>query len=289
VLLCILYIKKEKIMKKVLILSSVLMLSAYNANAAGLYIGAGYGNSDPDFTVNVLTEASSSDSYAGYEQVVAGWPNAEKENALGWWASPWEAGLPEEWVFDTEKNKTYSFSIGWAIPRNPFRFEFEYLKSSFSASGFLMNVYPGAGGEYCSTKDCNGGEKTPTNVYTFDLGYDSGEEADLDVSSYMANVLFEIPGLGNIDPYIGYGYGISKIKGVLVGEDGPFSTKNGTTTQLIAGVEYRVSDTPLILGLEYKKLKVDNVDDDYFLNSSYTYKHDMIMFKVKYDFISDKY
>ena len=268
------------------------MLSAYNANAAGLYIGAGYGNSDPDFVIDSLT-ADSTDvdpdvgAYPGWD-LIEGWPTAEKGNAAGYWASEWEAGLPEKYVLDTEKNKTYSFSIGWAIPRNPFRFEFEYLKSSFSASGMMMYVYPkdGAWVEYDENDDIV--KEIPTDVYDFDLVFENSEKTEFDATSYMANVLFEIPGFGNIDPYIGYGYGVTKIKGTFMGEPG-YKTDDGTTTQLIAGVEYRVSDTPLILGLEYKKLKMDKAKEVLDPTVSFDYKHDMSMFKVKYDFISDKY
>lgn len=280
-------------MKKVLILSSVLMLSAYNANAAGLYIGAGYGNSDPDFTINTLTIASDDQEYIDngwYE--ISGWPEVDlgdgsqhyaKPNADGYWASPWGADLPEKWVFDTEKTKTFSFSVGWAIPRNPFRFEFEYLKSSFKSTGMMMYVYP-KDGAWVNEQ----GTTIPTDVYEFDLGLGPSEALNVDATSYMANVLFEIPGFGNVDPYIGYGYGVTKLDAEVFGSKS--GSDNETTTQLIAGVEYRVSDTPLILGLEYKKLKMDqakekSAPDD----GSFDYKHDMIMFKVKYDFISDKY
>ena len=269
------------------------MLSAYNANAAGLYIGAGYGNSDPDFVIDSLTADSDSTNvvpddegyigaYPGWD-LIAGWPNATEGNAAGYWASEWEAGLPEKYVLDTEKNKTYSFSIGWAIPRNPFRFEFEYLKSSFKSTGMMMYVYP-KNGAWVNEQ----GTTIPTDVYEFDLGLGPSEALNVDATSYMANVLFEIPGFGNVDPYIGYGYGVTKLDAEVFGSKS--GSDNETTTQLIAGVEYRVSDTPLILGIEYKKLKMDqakekSAPDD----GSFDYKHDMIMFKVKYDFISDKY
>lgn len=275
-------------MKKALVLSSLLLLGSYNANAAGIYVSGGFANSDPDFSMSTLSGSSSDTGvngvYPGFN-VLNGWPGGENSTPDGLWAKQWEAGLPEKWTYGTEDTKTYSFAVGWAIPKNPFRFELEYLKTSFKAKSALMQVFPGADGEWCDNNSCTG-SNIPSNVYNFDLVYEANEVRDNDVTSTMINVLFEIPGLGNIDPYIGYGYGFSKIKSTQFGESGG-SKDNETTKQLIVGVEYRVPESPLIVGLEYKKLKVDTAMEKDDANTSLDYKQDMVMFKLKYDFISD--
>lgn len=279
-------------MKKNLFIISLFLLGLSNidsAHSAGLYISAGYANAEPDVSLNTLT-ASSSDTgpggaYAGFDAIY-GWPTSNDSNASGLWAKPWNAGLPEKWEFYPSKSNTYSVAIGWAIPKNPFRFELEWLKTSFDVRDWSMFIYPGADGAWCDQNNGNG-TCYPTGSYQFDLAYEDFEIRDFDVNSYMLNVLFEIPGFGNIDPYIGYGYGFTKIDTTQTGISG--GTNNESSHQLIAGVEYRVPDSPLIIGLEYRKLSMDTGDERDDANTSFDYSQDMIMFKIKYDFVSDTF
>ena len=263
------------------------LLCGNNANSAGLYVSAGYANAEPDVSFNTLT-ASSSDTapgqaYAGFDGIY-GWPTSNLPNAGGFWAKSWSAGLPEKWEFYPTKSNTLSLAIGWAIPKNPFRFELEWMKTSFDVRDWTMFIYPGVDGAWCDQNNGNG-TCVPTNMYQFDLAYEDFEIRDFDVNSYMFNVLFEIPGFGNIDPYIGYGYGLTKIDTTQMGVAG--GTNNEGSHQLIAGVEYRVPTSPLIVGIEYRKFKMNTGDERDDANSSFDYSQDMFMFKIKYDFVSD--
>ena len=275
-------------MKNILLASLMVLGISCNASASGLYFGIGYSNSDPDMSVNTLTGNSNDTGEGGvYDGLssIGGWPGGNNSNSEGYWTKPWSAGLPEEWKYYSEKNKTYSFSVGWAIPQNPFRFEFEFLKTSFKVKDWDMIIYPGSDGALCTNNSCDD-TTIPTNKYVFDLTTEFDDEVrDVKANSYMFNVLFEIPGFGNIDPYIGFGYGFTKIDTEQGGVKG--GTSNEPTQQYIVGVEYRVPDSPLIVGLEYKKLKMDEGDerDDKF--TSIEYNQDIIMLKLRYDFISD--
>lgn len=275
-------------MKKILLAGAILLFSGYNAQASGLYFGLGYSQSKPDMKFNTISGASSDTGPDGIYEGLAdlpGWPGSNDANEDDLWAYRWDEDLPEVWKYYPESTSTYSFSVGWAIPQNPFRFEFEFLKTSFKVKDWDMMIYPGSDGKWCSDQTCSG-DTIPTNEYIFYLTADSDAEVmKFDVNSYLVNVLFEIPGLGDVDPYVGFGYGFSKIKSK--NKYGSGGTNNEPTHQFIVGVEYRVPESPLIVGLEYKKLKMnegEEIDEPF---SSFEYKEDIIMFKLKYDFISD--
>lgn len=274
-------------MKKVLFTGAMILLGSYGAQASGLYFGLGYSQSKPDMKVNTITGSSSDTGVGGnYEGMgnIAGWPGSTEKDNNGNYAKPWSEGLEENWKLYPEKTKTYSFSVGWAIPKNPFRFEFEYLKTSYKVVDWDLTIHD-PNGAWCSSNTCIGGTQIPTTTYFFDLFYHPGETRKNNITSYMINVLFEIPGLGNVDPYIGFGYGFSKIDSENI--YGKAETDNEATQQYIVGVEYRVPDSPVIVGLEYKKLKMDEAKVKDEPESSFKYEESVIMFKVKYDFISD--
>ncbi|MBR1544666.1 MAG: hypothetical protein IJ638_01830, partial [Alphaproteobacteria bacterium] len=140
---------------------------------------------------------------------------------------------------------------------------------------------------------------TSASSYDFDVSFYGDMKTNVD--SLMANVYFEIPGFGSIDPYVGFGYGKSKVKfDYLVpnyDEDGEtivsYDTLSGgsdgyvNAQQFIAGVEYRFDETPLIAGIEYRQFKTDfNEKED---KDPYKFEHKYVMFKLRYDFISDEY
>ena len=72
------------------------------ANAAGLYLSAGYGVGDPDMSYSTTTCASDDvNCYGDAITLLPGWP-AGTPNAQGYEASAWAAGLKEEYFYNTE-------------------------------------------------------------------------------------------------------------------------------------------------------------------------------------------
>ena len=311
-------------MRKVL-LTTALILSvsvAQEAQSAGLYLGAGYGRVDPKLSSTSVTKDSAD---YGLENSVAGWPERDDTspdagNFFGYQAAPWQAGLPETDTYKTKKGNQYSFAIGWKIPRNPFSFELEYNMMDFDSKGYNLNVldpdglmyavidtdcesYEGMktqlnGGAACPTDgkqhwfaDIDGvSEKPiPTMQYDFDINFVKPMETK--INALMLNMYFEIPGLGPIDPYVGFGIGRAKTEYTFYddlgmefkgGSDGFVSAK-----QYMIGVDYRISGTPWIIGAEYRKFQSDFDERDDKI--PYKSENKTVMFKVKYDFVSDKF
>ncbi len=269
-------------MKKVL-LSVALLFTSSVANAAGLYLSAGYGVGDPDMSYSTTTCASDDvNCYGDAITLLPGWP-AGTPNAQGYEASAWAAGLKEEYFYNTEDTSTTSFAIGWAIPKNPFRFEAEYQKTKFKSPNYVMRINDPNG------KWCESGSDVCVSTPYYDFDVNFYQPTDISVDSYMANVYFEIPGLGALDPYIGYGIGMSKVdftfydaagQSITGGSDG-----NVSSHQFIAGLEYRLTDTPFIIGAEYRQFKVDFDERDD--KVPYELEHNYFMLKLKYDFVSD--
>lgn len=289
--------EKENIMKKI-VFGLALLCYASSVEAAGLYLSAGYGKKAPDFNAQLYTCASDSadaltgNCYGPGAVDLPGWPGGNVQvqiNGQGYEASPWAEGLPERWDYNTGDGKTMGFAVGWDIPRNPFRFELEYQKMDFSADGYVMSIYDPQG-TWCLSSAIDGDSCINTSRYDFDIDfYAPGMSGD--VKSYFANVYFEIPGFGALDPYIGYGIGKSEVNFTVYdelslpisgGSDGDVSSE-----QFIAGVEYRLSETPFILGVEYRQFKTDfNERDD---GIYHELEHKYVMFKLRYDFISNSF
>lgn len=283
-------------MKKILLLVVMFFIAVSQANASGLYFSVGYGVGDPDVSLDTVTGASNdtgvNGAYAGFIDVdpdtgksrVPGWPRGLTPATDGYWASPWVAGLLERWEFDSKDTSVYSIAAGWDIPRNPFRFEVEYIKTSFDVQYWNMLIFPGADGAICDTNNGTG-NCVEVDVYDFGLAFENSNLRDFDITSYMANVYFEIPGFGNFDPYIGAGFGLSKLDTKQSGISG--GTDNESSYQLIAGIEYRIPDTEFIVGVEYRKFEMSKGKEVDEPEIEFNYKHDYVMFKLRYDFVSD--
>ncbi|MCR5506506.1 MAG: porin family protein [bacterium] len=312
-------------MRKVL-LSLAMILSASGANAAGLYISAGYGQANPDLKATSTTSATAeclntdgswnSSCVYGELEKLPGFPNGSvladynSSTKVGYQAADWDAGLVEKYDYNTKSSKTMAFAIGWDISQNPFRFEFEYQRTKFKSPDYRLTINDPEGNYYegmyqddatSGYTQCVNGiclndaqlnlteDAVSTSTYDFDVSF--YKDLDATVDSLMANVYFEIPGFGSIDPYVGYGYGKSKINWDLVDGDGlTFSGGSDgyvNAQQFIAGVEYRFEESPIIAGIEYRQFKTDFDERDE--KDPYSFKHKYVMFKLRYDFISDEF
>jgi|GEM_PF-5721579 len=171
----------------------------------------------------------------------------------------------------------------------------------------------------------------------FDVEFSPSEYLDVSTTTLMLNTYFKIPlPVDGVTPYLGMGVGTfeMEVKGGWVqpdwsvpyfspGESGACGVysfeegcesdvgepgapanmitgiKNRLAYQLMAGVEYRFPESPYIVGLEYKWLKVENAEDKdnnvrpgryYVWDNWYnTYEHSQIALKFRYDFISNDY
>ena len=272
-------------MKRSLLIFSLILINN-TTNAAGLYLTAGYGKTNTKLSATTLS--GSSDDYVG----IPGGPkhsnNTDKSppNKDGYVADTWGAGQKELDEYNVDKGSLYSFAVGWQIPKNPFRFELEYQKHESDIRSAVTTIYVN-NGKYIKT-DATGtpispAQEIPTDRYIFDIGLTP--KLNLSVSAVTANVLFEIPGFGAIDPYVGYGIGKLKLensnKNSVEGSDGYVNA-----SQIIAGIEYRITLSPWIIGLEYKNLSSNfNEKDDGF---PMKFENKSIMLKVKYDFVSNE-
>ena len=306
-------------MKKILLTTTFILVSSVS-QAAGLYISGGYSKSAPDLSNTGTSAASDSEAYNGVHSI-PGWPgNYSNPDANGYKANAWEAGLATKTKYNNDKGNIYSIAVGWQIPKNPFRFELEYSQLKFKSNSYDFTIYD-PNGKVCGYKwveetsstvttppsegEGEGSTGTTTTVTTPGHWEETGECISTDqyqfgvslampmetkVSALMANVLFEIPGFGPIDPYIGYGYGKAKMDWTINSSYASFSGGSdgyGEANQWIAGVELRIVGTPWIIGAEYRDMKFDFDERDD--KEPYKFRNKSIMFKAKYDFVSDKF
>ena len=317
-IICVCNLGKEFIMKKTL-LGMALILGASAANASGLYIGAGYGKKAPSFSLlgEQISGSSTIAQANPYILAVPGFPNGSVlayNDGQGYQAGDWDSAVSDD-IFDTDNTNIMSVSVGWDIPQNPFRFELEYQRSKFSIRSWSWTVTPTDGDgayvypaiasttpsgsyQYCpvgSSVCFMGSNVNDVNNYAIDVPNYTfqlplNEPIDVDFSAYMANVFFEIPGLGSVDPYIGFGYGKAKVDGSYLDIDGELfkiGTDSSTAKQLIAGIEYRFEESPVVAGVEFRKFKTSYYDK--YNEADAELKYDYIMFKLRYDFISDEF
>ncbi len=280
-------------MRKTLFGVAFMLYSSF-ANAAGLYLSAGYGKADPDMKASDLSCVWSDTSCYGDASLLPGWPVQDEANANvnsdGYIASQWEAGLKQEYSYNMKGDSTFSVAIGWDIPQNPFRFELEYLKTKYKADGYVLSIFDPEGA-YVNPSTYDPVSNTyedyyQTSRYDFDIFFDQPGLSG-DMKAYLANVYFEIPGFGALDPYIGFGLGKAKFNWDISNVANGGSDGNVDANQLIAGLEYRLKDSPVILGVEYRQLKADFDERDDLL--PYEYEHKYVMFKLRYDFISNNF
>ena len=344
---------------KRLLLGLALAFVGSSANAAGLYLSAGYGKSDPDFNISELSSASKecwddvneqwkpACAYGSEYEYIPGFPtgkvlaNYDPTTGVGLQADDFNANLPSNYDFTVKDGKTMAFAVGWDISQNPFRFEFEYQKTDFKSPGYNLVIntgpivvyqgmyedsdaanaagYPGsptaddgsaAATDYaddgnncangiCINKNEFSGSSNPSKYSYIDFDGTFYQDMTASVSAYMGNVYFEIPGFGSIDPYVGYGFGVAKMDydlyvptrdpstGAINGGDiVSFTSAYEDASQLIAGVEYRFDETPVIVGVEYRQFKATFEDDE---GAKDEFKHKYFMFKLRYDFISDEF
>ncbi len=298
------------------ILLSVFCLCATDIYAAGLYFSGGYGKTSSSMFYDTVSGDSKTD-YKGIKNSVGGFPGG-KPNSEGWMAEHFAAGLKEQHVYHIDKSKSFSVAVGWQIPKNPLRIEVEYEKLKSSVSGFTMNIYDPNGKVKYGTVEPDtipnpaykpdgstpseppfkpnpdagkfkpSGEERLTSVYEFNMNF--MKPFTFTADSIMANVLFEIPILGPIDPYVGFGVGKVLVKNMPTKDSDLAGVYEGSkgyvgATQYIAGIEARIPETPLIFGVEYKQLSSKFMEKDD--NLPYTFDNKSFLFKVKYDFISN--
>ncbi len=146
---------------KRLLLGLALAFVGSSANAAGLYLSAGYGKSDPEFNISESSAASGdcwdnlnnkwnpSCAYGSEYEYIPGFPtgkvlaNYDPNTGIGLQADDFSAGLPSNYDFTVKDGKTMAFAIGWDISQNPFRFEFEYQKTDFKSPGYNLVIDTG--------------------------------------------------------------------------------------------------------------------------------------------------
>ena len=228
-----------------LLFGLVFALGASSANAAGLYLSAGYSQGKPDLSVGDHVLPASSDMNINnpkLPQNVMGWPGGgtlayyDPTEKLGVQAWSWSDGAIGSMQYNINDSNSMSVAVGWDISQNPFRFELEYQKTKFKFSSYNWNIRPPAGdvvgyiiGTYMGDQAVAGQGNSwhcqdtgvcleyitstgdyygiPVDSYDFYIENEGGSDIELNVDTYMANVYFEIPGLGAIDPYVGIGAG----------------------------------------------------------------------------------
>ena len=298
-------------MRKIIYISAIALFNSA-ANAAGLYLSGGYAKTTTTKLFYTQPSAASNE----YNMNIKGFPGSSEPNEEGWMADDFEAGLKEENIYNIKSGNMYTAAIGWQIPRNPLRFELEYQKSSSSIYNQTLAIHKKGGKlkqmKYVSATKPNDdphynpsdpttgpatipdpansgwretGVTKTVDKYEFNIEYK--KPLSLNVQALILNTIFEIPGFGPVDPYIGYGIGKISVKNIADENSDSYEGSDGfiPARQIIAGVEVRVPETEWIFGIEYKDLSstFDEHDD----KIPYTYKNQSISLKVKYDFISN--
>jgi opacity protein-like surface antigen len=320
-------------MKSLKLLAFLTVIGAAGANAHGLYFGGGYGQGTPKMSVvqgaygaadiidgvpvvddsgnPVFIDGASSDlyytlpAYPDYDTLFGeAWPASydpvNDEVTVYFLEGAWTMG---DGLVETKRMKPDSatsmiFFAGWDFGRSPFRLEGEIADTKFSANNFDMDI---SGvtlygdpvsftfrdiptGFSCPTgdTDLNGFCLAPSTIGT-----------DIKLRTMMVNLLFEIPGFENIDPYIGVGVGTADVT-ISGGLEG--SVKKHKAQQYIAGVEYKIPDTGWIVGAEYRMFSMkdgpENGNDgvETYLDKAYiNLDYNSIALKIRYDFISEDF
>lgn len=254
--------------------------------------------------------------------------NPKQYDAASWLDTVNNGGMKQTKLFSSKKGDLYSVALGYDVANNPLRFEAEYLRLETGFDTMSLTVYPRDGFAHNYEKnpayeayltelatyqtehaswaaepaDSRGAEPVaPTPVdeyierietvskYEFTLsGKDDENLIDASSDIYMGNVYFEIPGFGDLDPYIGYGKGKAKVKYKTYIDTFSY---DADAEQYIGGVEVKMGDSPYILGLEYRRLtlnmKYTGSEYDLGVCRGNELKDSSIMFKLRYDFPPD--
>ncbi|MDR1008759.1 MAG: porin family protein [Rickettsiales bacterium] len=305
-------------MKRLILLASLLAIGGRTVQAHGLYLGAGYGvagtpsmklyrGACPANYVGWNYGPGEDDCYydpaqdLGFDEIYGDvdgggtWPTYVE----GDWVYDndypddgpiaWYPGDAETNILHPTGTSSFSLAVGWDFPKSPFRVELEYYKTSFKSESWDLEI----------TSD--------ENTYFYPDAPNIGSSVvEANYTSTMLNVLFEIPLLDDVDPYIGFGIG----QGKLDFNSGSGGSNNLMVHQLIAGIEYRFPDTPYIVGVEYRKIDLPSIaerdnkempwygldwdDAEGFFPTMDSwvymdYSHSQVMVKVRYDFISNDY
>jgi opacity protein-like surface antigen len=293
-------------MRKAISAIALAFFGAARAEASGLYLSAGY--SRPSLGFNVSQPIPGSDTICGdgSSQLYGCWSyDFSDEDPPATWIPNWPDGTMAdgnpsntvEWLdgtiaernFSPSGSTSYMYAVGYDFGGTPWRIELEQSKTTFSSDGYSLTVPQSCAAG--NTDNCNGsgGNLTapPSDYYTYSLNGYQGGNLPATVTSLMVNTYFTLPFLGNFDPYIGVGIGKTKIDTSTGGVGGGSGNENAV--QLMLGCEYWVPNTGWIVGLEYRQSKISGVPERDDTDTYLTFDNKSIVFKLRYDFISDEF
>ena len=293
-------------MRKYILPVLVLALLPRAASASGLYLSAGYSRPSSSFEskqplpapgnfYNAISATCpdcwqynfADDTYAS--QHVNYWPDSDEGDDLG--IVEWDNKTIGTMSFHPKDKNAYIYAIGWDFGGTPFRIELEQSKTSFSSDGFSLTMPQSCAAG--NLANCSNGWGSPDDdpvvgdYYTFSLNGYQGGFMNATISNIMINTYFVLPFFGNFDPYVGVGIGKTKINTKFNGYSGGTGSEN--SVQFMLGCEYWIPDTSWIVGLEYRMLNVSDrqeIDDP---NNYMTMSQRSIVFKLRYDFMSDDF
>ena len=296
-------------MGKFILLVFVALFTARAAEASGLYLSMGYARPNASFSSRQLVASSDRtlmpdpnglncgfpDSFGftmcawpGYDEedsgnFVPGWPGTEGMLGITAEAEEWGDNTPANVKFTPRNTTQYIYAVGWDFARTPFRVELEQARTKFTSDGFTMSI-----AQSCSAGNTDCDEfYTGPDYWTFDLTGGKWPNLSATATTLMLNTYFVFPYFGNFDPYVGVGIGRMKIDTSFAGQKG--GTSNENAVQFMLGVEYWVPDTGWVVGLEFRQSRISGAQEIDDPNNYLDFSQRAIVFKVRYDFISDEF
>ncbi|MCL2439293.1 MAG: porin family protein [Alphaproteobacteria bacterium] len=315
-------------MKRILLSLITVLFASANANAHGLYFSAGYGLSNTP-QINIHRGACSPASVGipgedgacyitwddeGYDEFFSNrWPAFYEPgdpdalaNGMVLRSNAWHPGDAEKSSLNFDSTSHFAIAVGWDFPLSPFRVELEYARMSMKSNSYDLTITPtpewtGVGDDF---------EFFPSLTFK-DAPHVYHKTVNVDFTTTMINTYFEFPVFDylGVGPYIGYGIGVGQLNfrddvGIYGGSE------RMIVSQLMAGVDYRIPDTPYNIGIEFRYVNIpgmpdrDNKTDGWFFydeelfagsslyghqQSFVDYSHRSVMLKVRYDFMSDDF